>query len=270
MSGTNRTTLFSDGGTVVFGTGTFVLSQLKFGAPALADGTVGERTAEIVGYILPAGGNEAIRRAAMERARRLLCRTVSRREGFTLVCGGRSMRMTAAAAPDFASEAPLNGADAACFTLRCVSAEDGAFSGDEVTAVCRGLLPSMTFPLAFTGRTVFASLARTGTTHVENAGDLPCGFAAEITAAGGALTAVTLTLDGQSLTVRHPLEEGETLLIDTRVGQKDVRCGGVSVMEDVDRDSTFFSLAAGENRLDWESEGFGSAVMRLRFTPRYL
>lgn len=255
---------------MVFGTGTFILHRLDAGAPAIAPEALGERTVEIIGYIIPAGEDAAARGAAMERAKRLLCRTVGGTAGFFLRHGGKELHLISRTAPAFSPEAPFCGTDAAQFTIRARSAEDGAFSGAEVNHIGRALEAALCFPLAITENTVFAHLAHSGTVVVENPGDLPCGFSAQITAEGGGIDSVSLTLGDAVITVYHSLPDGGSLLIDTRAGQKDVSAGGVSVMADVDWDSVFFPLAPGENRIFWQSEGFGNAVMRLSFTPRYL
>ncbi len=270
MSTTSLTTMRSEAGVVAFGTGTFVLHKLDSGAPAIAVEALGERTVEIIGYIIPAGEDAAARGAAMERAKRLLCRTVGGTGGFILSHGGKELHLISRTAPEFSPEAPFCGTDAAQFTIRARSAEDGAFSGAEVRFTGHALEGALVFPLGITENTVFALLSHGGTLVVDNPGDLPCGFSAQITAEGGEIESVSLALGGAVITVHHPLADGESLLIDTRTGQKNVSVGGVSVMADVDWDSVFFPLAPGENHIGWQSEGFGNAVMRLSFTPRYL
>lgn len=255
---------------MVFGTGTFILHKLNTGAPAITPEALGERTVEITGYIIPPGENAAVRSGAMERAKRLLCRTVGGTAGFILSHGGKELHLISRTAPEFSSEAPFCGTDAAQFVIRARSTEDGAFSGAEEQFFGHALSGAFVFPLGITEKTVFAVLSHGGTMTVVNPGDLPCGFSAQITAEGGELSWVSLTLGGSAVTVHHPIPDGGSLFIDTRVGQKDVRVNGVSVMADVDWDSVFFSLAPGENRIGWLSEGFGHAVMRLSFMPRYL
>ena len=262
--------LQSSYGTVVFGTGTFVLHKWNAGAPPLTAEGAGERTVEIEGYILPAGESEAARGEAMERAKRLLCRTVADPGGFTLRDGARELHLTARTAPAFAAEAPFGGTDAARFVLIAHTEEDGAFRGEECGYTGRALEGRLVFPLGITEKTVLASLADSGTLTVENPGDLPCGFTARITAEGGSVEKISLSLGGDTVTAEHPLSDGESLTVDTQPGHKGVFAGGVSVMEDVAWDSVFFSLMPGENRIRWKSEGFGHAVMRLTFLPRYL
>ena len=121
--------LQSPWGTVVFGAGTFILHKLDTGTAAITAEGVGERTVVIEGYILPAGEDAAVRAAAMESARRLLCRTAGASDGFDLVMGEKRLHLIAGASPAFTAEAPFTGTDAARFTLTARTAEDGAFRG---------------------------------------------------------------------------------------------------------------------------------------------
>ena len=257
-------------GVVVFGTGTFILHKLDTGAAVISADGVGGRTVEIEGYILPAGEDASTREAAMEKAKRLLCRTAGASDGFELVMGEKRLHLIARTAPVFAAEAPFTGTDAARFTLQACTVEDGAFRGGETSVTGRALEGKLIFPLGITEKTIFATLSGEGTVVVVNGGDLPCGFAARITAEGGLLESISLSLDGDTVTVTHPLEDGGEIVLDTRPAHKGVWSGGASVMEDVAWDSVFFSLKPGENRIGWRSEGFGHAVMRLTFQPRYL
>ena len=264
--------LTSSRGTLVFGSGPFVLHRLLLGTPALSDGVVGQRSVEIAGYILPEGANAAARAAVLERARRLVCRIASAEEGFSLhIRGGRTLRLTCERGPEFAGEAPLNGTDAAFFTLHAVSAaEDGCLSGEALTASARGHSGALIFPLSITAGTIFGTLSRSGTLTAENPGDAQAGFTLTVTAEGGTLTAFSVSLGERFLAVSHTLAEGESLCIDTRPGQKDVTAAAGSVLGETDWRSEFFALPPGESTLSWACEGTGHAALRLTLTPRYL
>lgn len=263
--------LVSSRGTLVFGQTPFVLHRLDPGTPALCGTAVGQRTAEIVGYILPAGETEADRAAEMEKARRLLCRIVGDPEGFALRVGDREIPLTAQSAPQFSAEAPLTGTDAALFTVRGVSrGEDGCFAGEPVCFSVPGQSGMLTFPLAVTERTVFGSQAQSGRFTAVNPGDGAAGFTLTAVAEGGGIDSFTLSLGEDFLTVRHPLAEGQSLCIDTRPGQKDVTAAGASVLPETDWRSTFFALLPGENSLCWSCTGTGHPVLTFALTPRYL
>lgn len=258
-------------GTIEFGRGGFILHMLDRGAPALSDGTAETRHVRLEGYILAEGETEAARAQFLEEARRRVVRIVSDGGGFTLSEDGRGIRLMAERAPEFACEPPFTGADASFFTIRARSAEEAPyFSSGERTAVGRGRSGRLVFPLAVTEQTVFAHLSESGEVMLDNPGDAPCGFTARVTAEGGALTSFRLSLGEAYISAAHALADGESLLIDTRAGQKDVTAQGVSVLPETDWRSTFFSLAPGENRLRWESTGGGRAAVRVVFTPLYL
>jgi len=268
---TRETTLTASRGKLVFGQGGFVLHRLEIGAASLEGGRVGRRTAEIAGYILPEGESEAARAAELERCRTLVCRIAADAAGFTLAHGGRQMRLTATGTPEFSSDAPLNGADAAYFTIRARSAEkEGSFAGAAASVSARGLDGALCFPLAISSETVFGVLSHAGEIAIRNEGDMPAGFVAEITAEGGDLTEVTLSLDADEIAVSYGLAEGRTMRIDTRTGSKDVRADGTSILAHCDWRSSFFHLPPGESRLAWRCAGTGHARMRVEFVPKFI
>lgn len=273
---TERSTVRLTGGTdtILFGRGGYVLHDLDVGAPALTDGVTTAREVTLKGYILPEGESAAIRAAELEKLARRLRRIVSRPGGFLLTVDDRSLALTALKAPVFAHEAPLTGDEAAFFTLHAAAQDPAAayFQAENGVAVhCRGWQGKLFFPLTFTGETLFGLRTSEGILTVDNPGDTDCGFTAALTAEGGSIESVTLTSPtGEHLTVTCPLADGETVYVDTRRRQKSVTVNGMSVMGTLSWDSTFFTLAPGENRLSWACEGNGSMVLRVTLTPRYL
>lgn len=264
-------------GTIAFGHAPFLLHALSFSAPVLTaaeageSGKVGMRTAEIVGYILPEGADRAARAAAMETARRLVCRIAGCADGFCLTQGGRSIRLYCRCAPEFSTEVPLNDADAARFTLRGESAEeDGAFLGDTVWYTGRALGGALVFPLAIPEAVSFGAIAGDGTLTVENPGDVAAGFRLTVTAKGDGIETFRIVLGEDGIAVAHALSDGESFTIDTRPGFRDVTADGVSILEAVDWRSVFFALPPGENVLFWEATGGGQAQLSLSLAPRYL
>jgi len=264
----SHTVLTSSRAAVVFGRGGFLLHSFDPGAPSLFG--EGKRTVTLTGYILAEGSTPAARRDFLTRARGLLLRVAADTEGFTLTHEGRSMALRCTEAPQFSTDAAFAAGDAAFFTLRAEGRDGICFSGPSVSAAGRGVLGGVRFPHAITEETVFASMVRDGEMSVYNGGDCPCGFVAAVTAEGGGLDAFSLRLDGDVITVSHPLAEGESVVIDTRPGQKSVTADGASILEQTDWQSVFFSLQPGENRIGWSAVGGGRAAVRLTFTPLYL
>lgn len=263
--------LQSSRGTVVFGPGPFLLHRLDPGGAALQGAEVGRRHIALTGYILPDGETEQVRAAEMEAARRLICRTVSDPDGFRLRIDGREILLTAEKAPAFSFEAPLNGADAASFTVEAMSREeDGCFTGKECIGSVQSQHGMLVFPLAVTEEMLFGTQAQSGTLTAINPGDVPAGFVLTVTAQGGRVESFTVSCGGEFLRVTHMLAEGESLQVDTRTGHKDVTAGGNSVLSDTDWRSSFFALLPGENTLRWSCEGTGYPSLTLALTPRYL
>lgn len=260
--------------TITFGRGGYLLHDLDVGAAALSDGVTAGREVTFAGYILPEGETAVARIAEMERLARRVRRIVSRPEGFTLTVDDRRLTLTALRAPVFAHNAPLNGDEAAFFTVYAAAKDPAAayFQADtEACGVSRGWQGKIVFPLAVTEETLFGVRTSAGTLVMDNPGDVDSGFTAAVTAEGGSITAFTLTAEtGESLAVTYPLSDGETLVIDTRPGYKSVTAGGLSILDALSWDSVFFSLLPGENRLTWQCEGDGSVVLRVSLTPRYL
>ncbi len=273
---TEHSTVRLTGGadTILFGRGGYLLHDLDVGAPALADGVTTAREVTFSGYILPEGETPDARVGELSRLARRVRRIVSRPEGFTLTVDGRSIALSAKRAPVFAHNAPLNGDEAAFFTVYAAAKDPAAayFRADtESAAVCRGWQGRLVFPLAVTEETLFGVRTSAGTLVADNPGDVDSGFTAAVTAEGGRVSSFTLTSEtGESLAVTYPLPDGETLVIDTRPGYKSVTAGGVSILDALSWDSVFFSLVPGENRLTWQCEGDGSVVLRVSLTPRYL
>lgn len=258
--------------TVVFGRDGFVLAGLDAGAARLSGEHTAGRTVVLSGYILPAGETAAARFSEMERLTRRLCRIVAGSGGFTLSVGGRQIRLIADSAPVFASEAPLNGDEASYFTVTASAAVPSAayFYGEEAAVTGYGWEGRLVFPHAVTKETVFAEGARSGEITVYHKGDAPCGFVLTVTAAFQAIAGFTITSGrGEKLSVARPIPLGESVVIDTRPGEKTVTAGGESAIGDLSFDSEFFSLMPGENRLFWQTAGDGTAEMRVEFSPPF-
>ncbi len=256
-------------GQIAFGEEGFILHAFRPGAPRLPGG---RRTVEIEGYILPEGEDGAQEERSLAVRMRRLRRIAADADGFLLTADGKTIRLISPAAPEFSEEPPFAAGDAAFFTVRAESGEgsEAYFASQTVTAEEQGSAGRLSFPLALTADTVLGQSASGGTLWAENPGDVPCGFTARVTAAGGPITEVTVRLGERALTVAHALAEGESFAFDTRAGHKDVSAGGVSILGETDRRSDFFPLLPGENAVRWESTGGGSVRLSLRYAPLYL
>lgn len=83
------------------------------------------------------------------------------------------------------------------------------------------------------------------------------------------MSAFTLRCGEHTITVRAEASAGQTLLIDTRTGRKNVSLGGIPRLDATDWRSEFFPLQPGDNELTWESTGDGSVFLSLTYTPQY-
>jgi hypothetical protein len=256
-------------GQITFGEEGYVLHAFRPGAPRLPGG---RRTVEIEGYVLPEGEDAAEQERSLSVRCRRLRRIAADADGFLLTADGKTIRLASSAAPEFSEEPPFAAGDAAFFTVRAESGEgsEAYFAAPAMTAGGQGGAGRLTFPLVLTAGTVLGQIGSEGTVWAENPGDVPCGFTARVTAAGGSVSAVTLRLGERSMTVAHVLAAGESFALDTNAGKKDVTADGASILGETDWRSDFFSLMPGENAIRWESTGDGSVRLALCYAPLYL
>lgn len=263
--------IYSAGGKITFGREGYVLHQIESTPPDILPEGMGSRSVTIRGYILPEGEEESGRLTALDALSRRLIRLVTAAGGFYLEERGRTLHLAAESAPDFSREAPFSEGDAACFTVRALSEENSPYYTESPRGItARGMDRKLVFPLIHTPRTVFATLSQSGVVNLPNPGDVPCGFTAVLEAEKDTVTSLTIRLGEEYITVRHPLSPGESITVCTEPGKKNVYLGGVSILSSVDWGSTFFSLAPGENPLEWHAEGDGCPRLHVRFTPLYL
>ncbi len=263
---------------VTFGEGGFVLTELDVGPARILAGTgplrTGGRTVRLTGVLLPEGDTLLRKASLLAPMRRRLCRLSGAAGGFTLALGEKRLALTATESPRFATKAPLSGPEALEFTLTA-QATDGvdAFFTDEKdrVSVGRGWEGKLVFPLAITEETLFALRSPAGSFTVENPGDVPVGFTAVVTAEEAPVYGVTLSLPtGERLFADCYLNPGESLRLDTRPGHKSVTdTEGGSLLPLISPDSTFFTLAPGENRLSFAHSGAGQVTVTVTFSPRY-
>ncbi|MBR6808067.1 MAG: phage tail family protein [Clostridia bacterium] len=128
-----------------------------------------------------------------------------------------------------------------------------------------------TFPLNVMEEAGFVpSFASVGTVHkIYNPGDVPCGFSVKVSAVGGNVTDPALLLNGKRLQLMETLKIGDVAVFDTRRGKCGVSVNGV-VRYNFSRESNFFSLEPGENRLTVMSVGDTKNLLaEICFTPYY-
>ena len=268
---TGDTILYSEGGKITFGREGYILHEIESTPPKILPEGIGTRSVTIRGYILPEGADDEARFSSLDALSRRVMRLVTADGGFYLEERGRTLHLMPESAPDFSRDAPFAEGDAACFTIRAASREDFPYYTESPrTAVARGMDRKLVFPLTHTPRTVFATLARSGTVILPNPGDVPCGFTATLESEKDTVTSLTIRLGEERITVRHPIAPGESIVVCTEPGKKNVSAGGVSILSQVDWDSTFFPLAPGENSIEWAAEGDGCPRLSIRFTPLYL
>ena len=268
---TGDITLYSAAGKIIFGREGYVLHEIESTPPEILPEGMGTRSVTIRGYILPDGEDDGARTSALEALSRRVMRLVTAEDGFYLEERGRTLHLAAQSAPDFSREAPFAQGDAACFTVRAISREDSPYYTEMPrTAVARDMDRNLVFPLVHSPRTVFATLSESGRVILPNPGDVPCGFTATLEAEKDTVTALTIRLGEEYITVRHPIAPGESLTVCTEPGKKNVLSGGTSILSEVDWGSSFFELAPGENPLEWMAEGDGCPRLSIRFTPLYL
>ena len=129
----------------------------------------------------------------------------------------------------------------------------------------------LTFPLnLMEGAGGVPSFADSGTVHkIYNPGDVACGFKLTIRAVGGSVTDPAVLLNNRRLQLMETLADGDVLVFDTHKGSCGVSVNGVS-RYNFDKQSNFFALEAGENKLTVMSVGDSRNISaEIEFTPFY-
>jgi len=135
----------------------------------------------------------------------------------------------------------------------------------------RQTAPLFAFPLNLMAGagTAAGLLRRSDTVTVTNGGDADCGFQAYLTAAGGEVINPVIRCGDRFIRAETVLRDGETLEMDTRPRCKDLRIDGVRSFT-FHRDSDFFLLSVGENRISVSADSGGEYLSaRLTYTPLY-
>lgn len=135
----------------------------------------------------------------------------------------------------------------------------------------RDAVPMLTFPLNFmkdTG-TVPGMYRTTDSAQAENPGDTSCGITAKIRASGGAVVNPGLKSGEKFIRCPLTLNDGDELVIDTRLRRKSITLNGESCFT-FERDSTFFSLPKGVSALSVTCDsGAEFAECEIEYVPAY-
>lgn len=137
--------------------------------------------------------------------------------------------------------------------------------------VFRQSVPLLTFPMNFmAGAGLSAGYFRTtDTAAMINPGDAACGFEAWMKADGGRVENPMLRMGDAFIRLQTVLEDGQTARIDTRPRSKNLQIDGVRQFT-FHRDSDFFLLHVGENRVSMAADSGGEYLSAgLTYTPLY-
>lgn len=106
-----------------------------------------------------------------------------------------------------------------------------------------------------------------------NDGDVPCGLQIEFIATRGTVKnpKVTLRSRGAYMRVVTDMQKGDVILVDTNKRHQVVERNGENFYHRIDRLSTPFELAVGQNYLEYDAdENYTNLDVRLYYTPLYL
>ena len=146
------------------------------------------------------------------------------------------------------------------------------FCGAEQSSLrFRECVPLLTFPLnIMAGAGTTSGLFRVnGHGTLVNPGDGECGAVITVTARGGSVVSPCVTLGDEFIRCPLTLSDGDELVIDTRPKMKNITLNGERCFV-FDKQSTFFSLPAGESEVGFEADSGGEfADTVISFTPIY-
>ena len=274
-----RITLFADGvGTLEFDGVHAIVSALDPGSPEIRrvttdtpDGArtrsvgVGGSTLTLEGYLLDAAAladgaeeSDIADAALVAKLKKKLSSIASPGHFFTLSVDKKTRELYAASL-SFAAEAPFSSPHAESFRLTACS-DDPYFHGGEIAFA--GIARTNS-PLYFPASAEFTTgeQRKLGDVVIENEGDETCGFVLEATFPAGASEFILSSdrEDGRVL-LGHSIASGETVVVDTRKGHRDVRlASGESLLSSVN-----------ERCASWTAIADGPPVVTARITPGYL
>ena len=285
-----RITLFADGvGALEFDGVHAVVSALDPGCPEIRrvttdtlDGArtqsvgVGGSTLILEGYLLDeaalsdgAQANGVADGALVAKLKKKLSSVASPGRPFTLTVDGRSRELYATSL-SFAAEAPFTSPHAESFRLAAYS-DDPYFHGGEIAfaGIARVNSP-LFFPAS--GEFTTGEQRKLGDVVIDNDGDETCGFVLEATFPAGASEFI-LSSDRESgrAQLGHELSSGDTVVIDTRKGHRDVRLStGESLLSSVNEKCAFFAAPPGKTKLSWTAIADAPPSVTARIVPGYL
>ena len=107
--------------------------------------------------------------------------------------------------------------------------------------------------------------------NLYNGGDVSTGITAVLTAKRGPVTNPSIRRGEQFIRVVVDMAEGDELTINTNQKQKRIELNGVNIFQKIDRQSTFFDIAQGDNIISYDADAnYVNLDVRLYYTQKYL
>ena len=161
------------------------------------------------------------------------------------------------------------------FTLVLESTEDPYFEdannrGNNLTLIS----PQFTFPLVIMQerKKIMGYKVYKPYMPLVNDGDKETGLEIVITASRGQMKNIKLTLnDNEYIKVNQTLNQWDVLTINTNPRKKSVTLNGTNIINEIDRNSTFFSIGIGKSILKYECEdGATNIDINVKFYRKFL
>ena len=161
------------------------------------------------------------------------------------------------------------------FTLVLESTEDPYFEdannrGNNLTLIS----PQFTFPLVIMQerKKIMGYKVYKPYMPLVNDGDKETGLEIVITASRGQMKNIKLTLnDNEYIKVNQTLNQWDVLTINTNPRKKSVTLNGTNIINEIDRNSTFFSIGIGKSILKYEcDDGATNIDINVKFYRKFL
>ena len=127
------------------------------------------------------------------------------------------------------------------------------------------------FPLAICPKKIMGYKTYNNNVLLLNDGDCETGCEIHIKASEGAVSNPKISLNNQFIAVNVNMVLGDELIINTNQRQKSITLNGENIVQRIDRKSSFFNLAVGDNTMSYESdEGYQDMEVNVYFNKKYL
>lgn len=142
------------------------------------------------------------------------------------------------------------------------------FGEDIARHVDNVVMPFVVPPEGF----VAAILGQQRSVALTNRGDVSCGLRVRMEIKGSVTSpSIVNTVTSEVIRLLGSFSAGDVIEISTEPRAKAVRLNGVNIMHRLDRASSFFSLAVGENAVRYTADdGYNNMAMFIYYTPLYL